>query len=120
MLIGNVGKDPEIRYIAPDEAVATIVLATTNRAYTMKDGTQVPERAEWHTVILWKAWAKYVEQYIHKGDKIFVEGELHNRSFTDRNGLSRSRAEIWAEKIELLQSKNPSSFAASRSSFSVG
>ena len=60
MLIGNVGKDPEIRYIAPDEAVATIVLATTNRAYTMKDGTQVPERAEWHTVILWKACAKYV------------------------------------------------------------
>ena len=106
MLIGNVGRDPEIRYVAPDVAVATITLATTNNAYTAKDGTKVPESAEWHTIILWNNLAKRVEQYIQKGDKIYVEGSLHNRTYTDRAGNSRNRYEIWAEKIEIFNFHN--------------
>lgn len=107
MLIGHVGKDPDVRYVGPDQAVATVVLATTNRGYTTKDGTRVPETAEWHTVILWRTLAKTVEQYVHKGDKIYVEGELHTRNFTDRAGQNQSRVEIWAEKLELLSNRNP-------------
>lgn len=102
MLIGNVGKDPDIRYVAPDMPVATVTLATTNRAYTTREGKQIPESAEWHTIILWRNLAKTVEQFVHKGDKIYIEGELHNRSYTDRNGTSHTRCEIWAEKIEIF------------------
>lgn len=102
MLIGNVGRDPEIRYVEPDVAVATVTMATTNSAYTAKDGTKVPESAEWHTVILWRNLAKIVEQYVQKGDKIYIEGSLHNRTYTDRTGNTRNRYEIWAEKIEVF------------------
>jgi single-strand DNA-binding protein len=106
MLIGNMGKDPEVKYVSPDVAVATLVLATTNRANERKDGTRVPETAEWHTVILWRGLAKTAEQYIRKGDKVYVEGELHTRSYTDRNGQTHSRAEIWAEKLEIFNFHN--------------
>lgn len=102
MLIGNVGKDPEVRYVGPDQAVATVVLATTNRGYTAKDGTVVPDTAEWHTIVMWHGLAKTAEQYIKKGDKIYVEGQLHTRTYNDRNGMSHTRPEIWAEKVELF------------------
>lgn len=57
-LIGNVGKDPEVRYLDSGVAVATFPLATTDRAYTLANGTQVPERTEWHNIVLWKNWLK--------------------------------------------------------------
>lgn len=102
MLIGNVGKDPEIRYFDADECVASFTLATTERGYVLPNGTQVPNRTDWHNIILFKHLAKYAEKYIHKGDKIFLEGRIRNRSYDDKKGVRRVITEIYAENLEWL------------------
>lgn len=75
ILIGNVGRDPEVRYLDSGIAVASLPLATTDRAYTLANGTQVPERTEWHNLVLWRGLAETAEKYVHKGDKLYVEGK---------------------------------------------
>ena len=102
MLIGNVGKDPEIRYIDNGVCTATMSLATTTPGYTLQNGTQVPERTEWHRIVLWRKLAEIVERYVHKGEKIYIEGQLRTRSFTDKKGSTRYVTEIWADNLELL------------------
>ena len=102
MLIGNLGKDPDVRYLDSGVAVATFSLATTERAYTAKNGQQVPERTEWHNIILWRQLAETVEKYVHKGDKLYIEGKLHTRSYDDRSGQKRYVVEIWADAMEML------------------
>ena len=72
MLIGNVGKDPEIRYVDQGVCTAQVALATTTRGYTLPNGTQVPEKAEWHRLLFWRGLAETVEKYVHKGDKLYV------------------------------------------------
>ncbi len=105
MLIGNVGKDPEVKYYDMDQAVATFPLATTERGYTLQNGTQVPDRTDWHNIVLWKGLAKIAERYIHKGDKIFVEGRIRYRSYDDQKGMRRYVAEVYGENLELLSPK---------------
>ena len=102
MLIGNVGRDPEIRYIEAGVATATLSLATTTPGYTLPSGTQVPERTEWHRVLMFRRLAEIVERYVHKGDKLFVEGSLRTRSYTDKLGKTKYVTEIWAENMEML------------------
>lgn len=102
MLIGNVGVEPEVRYVDQGVAVASLRLATTERGYTLKNGTQVPEQTEWHNIILWRQLAETVEKYVHKGDKLYIEGKLHTRSYDDRNGNKRYVVEIWADTMEML------------------
>lgn len=75
-LIGNVGKDPDVRYLDNGVAVATFSLATTDRAYTLANGTQVPERTEWHNIVLWRGLAQTAEKYVRKGDKLYIEGKI--------------------------------------------
>ena len=106
MLIGNVGKDPEVHYYEADTAVAQISLATTERGYTLQNGTKVPDRTDWHTVVFWKSLAKAVEKYVHKGDKLFVEGKVRYRSYDDKQGKRQYVTEIWADSLELLTPKN--------------
>lgn len=115
MLIGNVGRDPEVKYVDRDVPVARLSLATTERGYTLQNGTQVPDRTDWHTVILWRKLAKVVEEYVHKGDKLYVEGRLRYTSYNDRQGVKRTMAEIWAENMELLTPKSASAATASPS-----
>ena len=86
MLIGNVGKDPDVRYYDADQAVAKVTLATTERGYTLKNGTQVPDRTDWHNLVFYRQLAKVVEQYVHKGDKLYVEGRLRYTTFDDQLG----------------------------------
>lgn len=102
MLIGNVGQEPVVRYLDGGVCVATLTLATTERGYTLQNGTQVPERTEWHNVVVWRKQAEYVEKYIHKGHKLFVEGKIQSRSYDDKQGIRRYVVEIMAENIELL------------------
>lgn len=106
MLIGNVGKDPEVRYIDAGVATATLSLATTTPGYTLPSGTQVPERTEWHRILLWRRLAETVERYVHKGDKLFIEGSLRTRSYTDKAGKTRYVTEVWAENMEMLTPRN--------------
>ena len=102
MLIGNVGQEPEIRYVDSDVAVARLSLATSERGYTLQNGTQVPDRTDWHTVILWRKLAKIVEEFVHKGDKLYIEGRIRYVSFNDEQGVKRMATEIWAENMEML------------------
>lgn len=102
MLIGNVGQDPEVRYIEQGVAVARIRLATTERGYTLQNGTQVPEHTDWHTVLLWRKLAEIVEKYVHKGDRIYIEGRIRYTTYDDKQGQRRYATEIWADNMELL------------------
>jgi single stranded DNA-binding protein len=70
MLIGNVGKDPDVHYYDADQAVAQVSLATTERGYTLENGMQVPDHTDWHNLVFFRALAKYVEKYVRKGDKL--------------------------------------------------
>ena len=108
MLIGNVGKEPEVKYVDAGVCVASVRLATTERGYKLQNGTEVPERTEWHNVILWRGLAEVVEKYVHKGDKLYIEGQIRTRSYDDQNGVRRSVTEIWADSMEMLTPKGQS------------
>ena len=105
ILIGNVGKDPEVRYLDTGVAVANFSLATTDRGYTLANGTQVPDRTEWHNIVLWRGLAETAEKYVHKGDKLYIEGKIRTRSYDDQNGVKRYITEIFADNMEMLTPK---------------
>lgn len=102
MLIGNVGREPEVKYYDADQAVAQFPLATTERGYTLQNGTHVPDRTDWHNIIMWKNLAKIAERYVHKGDKLYIEGRIRYRSYDDQKGVRRFVTEVYAENMELL------------------
>ena len=109
MRIGNVGQDPEVRYVDQGVAVARIRLATTERGYTLQNGTQVPEHTDWHNVILWRRLAEVVEKYVHKGDKLYIEGRIRYTTYDDKQGQRRYATEIWADNMEMLTPKSSTS-----------
>ena len=102
ILLGNVGKDPDVRYLDNHVCVANLTLATTERGYTAQNGTQVPDRTEWHNLVFWRGLAETVEKYVHKGDKLYVEGNIRNRSYDDQNGVKRYVTEIFVDSMEML------------------
>lgn len=108
MLIGNVGKEPDIRYYEADQAVATVSLATTERGYTLQNGTKVPDHTDWHNLLFGKRLAKIVEQYVHKGDKLYVEGRIRYRNYDDAKGIRRYVTEILVENMEMLTPRSQS------------
>lgn len=102
MLIGNVGTEPDVRYFEADQAVASLRLATTEKGYTLQNGTRVPDRTDWHNLVFYRRLAKVVEQYVHKGDKLYVDGRLQYRQYDDKKGIQRLATEIIVDNIELL------------------
>ena len=103
-LLGNVGNDPEIRENSGGK-FATFRLATTDRAYTKKDGTQVPERTEWHSIVAYGGLATTIERYVRKGTKLYIEGKLRTRKYTARDNTERTVTEIYLDQMELLGGK---------------
>lgn len=106
ILLGYVGVEPEVKYVDKGVAVAQVRLATSDPSYTLDNGTVIPERTEWHNVILWRSQAELVEKYVHKGDKLYIEGKIRTRSYDDKSGIKRYVVEIYADTIELLTPKN--------------
>jgi len=104
ILVGNAGKDPEVRYLEKNVAVANFTLATTDRAYTTQGGIQVPERTEWHNIVAWRGLAELAEKYIRKGSQLYIEGKIQTRSY-DKDGIKRYVTEIFADNIQLLGKK---------------
>jgi single-strand DNA-binding protein len=102
MLIGNVGADPDVRYYEADHAVATLRLATTEKGYTLPNGTKVPDRTDWHNVTFYRRLARVVERYVHKGDKLYVEGRLQYRKYDDKQGIQRTAIDIVVDSMEML------------------
>ena len=107
MLIGNVGNDPEVRYLesnpqnpGANAKVASLRLATTER-FRDRNG-ELRENTEWHSVTLWRNNADVVEKYVHKGSQIYIEGRLRTRQWTDQSGNTRYTTEVVADTIQLL------------------
>ena len=101
ILIGNVGADPEVRYLDRGVAIAKFNLATTERGYVMQNGTQVPDVTEWHSIVLWRNLAEWAQQNLRKSMKVYVEGKLKTRSW-EKDGQIRRKTEIIAENIQIL------------------
>ena len=104
ILIGNVGKDPEVNYIKEDLPVAKFTLATSE-TYT-KDGQKVTN-TEWHNIVVWRGLAKVVEQYVKKGSKLYIEGKITTRQY-EKDGQTKYFTEIVANQMQMLDSRNSS------------
>ena len=99
-LVGNVGKDPEVRHIESGVAVANFSIAT-NESYKNKSGERVTN-TEWHNIVVWRGLAEVVEKYVKKGSLLYVEGKLRTRSYDDQNGNKRYITEIVADNLKML------------------
>ena len=108
ILIGNVGKDPEVRHLDKDVAVASFSLATSE-SYTNRNGEKVTT-TEWHNIVAWRGLAKIIEQYVKKGDRLFIEGRIRTRSWDDKDGNKRYTTEIYADNMEMLGGRNQESY----------
>lgn len=105
ILIGNIGKDPEIRYTPSGSAVANITVAT-NESWKDKTSGEMQERTEWHRVVFYQRLAEIVGEYLRKGSKVYVEGRLQTRKWQDKTtGTDRYTTEIIADSMQMLDSK---------------
>lgn len=123
MLIGNVGKEPEVHYYDADQAVAQVSFATTEKGYTLQNGTQVPDHTDWHNLVFYRGLAKVVEKYVHKGDRLYVEGKIRYRVYDDKQGRRHNITEVYVDNMEMLSSRSQSatsSQANGQSSQSMG
>ena len=103
-LIGNLGADPEVRYMPTGGAVANISLATT-RKWKDKDTKEKRDQTEWHRVVFFNRVAEVVGEYLHKGSQVYVEGRLQTRKWKDKDGVDRYSTEIIATEMQMLGSK---------------
>jgi single-strand DNA-binding protein len=104
ILLGNVGQDPEIRESASGK-FATFSLATTDRAYVKSDGTQVPERTEWHNCVANGALAQTIERFVKAGTKLYIEGKIRTRKYTGKDNVERKATSVYIDNLELLGGK---------------
>jgi single-strand DNA-binding protein len=103
MLIGNLGKDPEVRYTTSGSAVASFPLATSER-FKNKSG-EWEERTEWHNIVMWGRQAEIAGEYLAKGKTVYLEGRLQTRKWQDKEGRDRYSTEIVAERMQMLGAK---------------
>jgi len=104
VLIGNVGKDPETRYLDKDTAVTRFTLATSE-SYRSREGERITN-TEWHNIVLWRGLAVVAEKYVRKGSQIYIEGKIKSRSYDDKDGVKRYVTEIVADNMVLLGKKS--------------
>lgn len=105
ILMGHTGKNPDVKTFDNGGVVAQFPLATTKRGFTTKDGREIPERTEWHNIVLSNGLAKIAGQYVKKGDKLYIEGELRTRSYEDNNGVKHFITEVYGYDMEMLTPK---------------
>ena len=104
ILVGNVGKDPEVRYLDSGVAVANFPLATSE-TYTAKNGERV-SNTEWHNIVAWRGLAEVTEKYIKKGKQLYIEGKIKTRSYEDKDGIKKYMTEIYADSMQMLGRKD--------------
>jgi single-strand DNA-binding protein len=104
ILIGNLGKDPEVRYSPNGGAVANVTVATTESWKDKNTGEQV-EKTEWHRVVFFRRLAEIVGEYLKKGSKVYIEGKLQTRKWQDKDGNDRYTTEIVANEMQMLDSR---------------
>ncbi|MCW8893378.1 MAG: single-stranded DNA-binding protein, partial [Deltaproteobacteria bacterium] len=104
ILVGNLGKDPELRYTPSGTAVATFSIATTER-YKDREGNR-QEKTEWHNIVAWRQLAEICGKYLHKGKQVYIEGKIQTRSYDDRDGNKRYITEIVVDQMQMLGSRD--------------
>ena len=104
ILIGNLGQDPEVRYMPNGNAVANVTLATSESWKDRNTGEQ-QERTEWHRVVFFRRLAEIAGEYLKKGSKVYIEGKLQTRKWQDQNGQDRYTTEIVADEMQMLDSR---------------
>lgn len=107
MLIGNLGRDPELQ-VTPDGTPVTKFSLAVSRSYKSRTGEQKDE-TEWFNIIAWRQLAETCEKYLHKGSKVYVEGRLSQRKYTDREGVQRTSIDVTITEMEMLTPKSASS-----------
>ena len=114
ILIGNLGKDPEVRYLDNGVAVANLSLATSEN-YKNKDGEKVTQ-TEWHDIVLWRGLAEVAEKYLKKGSSVYIEGKLRTNKWVDKDENTRYKTEVLADKLTMLgRSQNQEQSSESKS-----
>ncbi len=103
ILVGNLGKDPEVRYLESGVAVANFTIATTE-SYKDKEGKRV-DQTEWHNVVLWRGLAEVAEKFLKKGNQVYIEGKIRTRSYDDKDGIKRYVTEIVGDNMTMLGGK---------------
>lgn len=103
ILVGNLGKDPELRYTSSGVAVATFSIAT-NESWKDPDGN-LQERTQWHNIVAWRKLAEICGEYLKKGGKIYAEGRLQHRNYDDKNGVKRYVTEVVLDEMVMLDSR---------------
>ena len=106
ILVGNLGKDPEVKYLDNGVAVANFSLATTEK-YKNKEGEKVSQ-TEWHNIVLWRGLAEVAEKYLKKGASVYIEGKIKTRKWEDKEGNTRYNTEILADNMTMLGGKKDS------------
>ena len=101
MLIGNLGKDPEVRHLENGTAVANFSIATTE-SYKDRNTGEVISNTDWHNIVVWRKLAEIVEKYLKKGNKVYVEGKLRTRSWQDKEGATRYTTEVVVDELVML------------------
>ena len=104
ILIGNLGKDPEVRYLDNGVAVANISLATSE-SYKNKEGERITQ-TEWHDVVLWRGLAEVAEKFLKKGSSVYIEGKLRTNKWVDKDENNRYKTEVLADKLTMLGKSN--------------
>ena len=107
MLIGNLGKEPELQVTSDGTPLTRFSLAV-NRSYKSSSGEKV-EETEWFNIVVWRQLAEICERYLHKGSKVYIEGRLSQRKYTDREGVQRTSVDVIASDMEMLSPKPASS-----------
>lgn len=106
ILVGNLGNDPEIKEFSNGGKQAVFSLATSERAFTTKEGQNIPQRTQWHQIILNGKMADVANKYLFKGNKVYLEGILRYRKYTDSNNIERYVSEIFATNLQMLTPKS--------------
>ena len=104
IIIGNLGKDPEVRYMPSGDAIANINVATTD-SWKDKDSGEKREKTEWHRIVLFGKLAEIVGEYLQKGSQVYIEGRLQTRKWQDKEGQDRYTTEIVADRMQMLGSR---------------
>lgn len=106
ILVGNVGRNPEMSFVER-RPVAMFSLATTERAHRSPSGAEIPERTEWHRIVMMDQNADLAERYITKGTKLYIEGKLRTRTWQDGNAIQRTVTEVYVDFFDILQRPLP-------------
>ena len=117
-VIGYVGKEPKISKTQNNAKIASFSIATTEKSYTTQNGVTIPERTEWHNIVVFGKLADVIEKYVHKGSRMYVEGKMRTRTFTDKNGVQKTITEINVDNLEMLDNRTTQQSASANADVS--